>query len=65
MNAQTKFYTDRLAKLQGYMIVGTVFDEEGFFGLKLKKGKNEKIVWFYQDDEANGPGSFEIQDSIG
>ena len=37
--------------------------EEGFFGLEIRKGDKEYILWFLCDDEGNGPGSFEIQEA--
>ena len=55
------FYVEQLAKFVGYKVSGVVSSPDGFFGLKLKSGKSEKIVWFLSDDEGNAPGSFEVQ----
>lgn len=58
-----EFYLRRLQHLVGKEITGLVRsgpDEWGdeFFGLIVD---GRKIVWFLQDDEGNGPGSFSIE----
>jgi hypothetical protein len=44
--------------------MNTVTDnEDEFFGLQVKMPEGQtKVLWLYQDDEANGPGSFEMQE---
>ena len=56
------FYLGKLTQLNGYTVKNPVKTGDGqFFGLLLKKkGSPDKVVWFLQDDEGNGPGSFEI-----
>ena len=55
------YYTDRLEKLVGGKIVGVVTDEE-FFGFVVQVRNKRVVLWFLQDDEGNGPGSFELND---
>jgi hypothetical protein len=59
-----EFYLNELSQLISGQVVNTVTDtEEEFFGLQIKMPEGEtKVLWFYRDDEANGPGSFEISD---
>lgn len=59
-----EFYIKQLNNLVGGFIMNTVSDtEQEFFGLQIRMlDGNHKVLWFYQDDEANGPGSFEIID---
>lgn len=65
---KTEFYLAQLRPLVGGTItnltrsgVDEVFGDE-FFGLEVTQPTGEKfIVWFYADNEGNGPGSFEIQ----
>ena len=59
-----EYYLTQLNKLVKGTITSTITDgEDEFFGLevKLPDGKR-KTLWFLQDDEGNGPGSFEIGD---
>ena len=61
MNKVTKFYTEQLSQLVGSKVKSVVNDGKGFFGLEIIfPNKEEKVIWFLQDDEGNGPGSFEI-----
>lgn len=55
------FYAEQLAKFVGCKVSGVVTSPDGFFGLKIKSGRMENIVWFLRDDEGNGPGSCEVQ----
>lgn len=56
------FYTKQLDPLIGGKITSVISDSDGeFFGLEVTKGKKTFVIWFLQDDEGNGPGSFEIQ----
>jgi len=58
------YYTEKLAAFVGGKITGVAFDNdgEGFFGIKVKVGRKENIIWFLRDDEGNGPGSFDVQE---
>lgn len=59
------FYCKELQPLMDGKVVNTAQDPEGeFFGLviELPTGK-QKILWILQDDEGNGPGSFDINDA--
>ena len=60
------WYLKQLAPLVGGMIIGLtedISDDEGFFGLIVhQKDGSTVVVWFYRDDEGNGPGSFIIDD---
>ena len=57
------FYVKILNELRGFKILGGVKDRgEEFFGLKVEKNGDAKVIWFLMDDEGNGPGSFEIQE---
>jgi hypothetical protein len=60
---RNEFYTDKLAALAGFTIVGAVTDTEGeFFGLQLRAPSGIlSTLWLLSDDEGNGPGSFELQ----
>jgi len=63
------FYCKKLAQLVGWEVVEVAFGKDGFFGLVFQKEnktgclKNieKKILWIFRDDEANGPGSFSIE----
>ena len=60
---QTDFYFEKLKPLVGRKIIGLVQDPDGeFFGVTVEAGNNQSAqhVFFLQDDEGNGPGSFEI-----
>ena len=60
----SKFYIKQLEQLVGGRVVGCAKDtQEGFLGLVVKTKAGKRIVWFLCDDEGNGPGSFEIQDT--
>lgn len=63
-DAALRYYLAQLRTLIGYKITGIATDEdEEFFGLKLTHPDGTtKILFLLSDDEANGPGSFEIQD---
>ena len=60
---KNQFYTDKLAALAGFTIVGAVTDTEGeFFGLQLRAPSGIlSTLWLLSDDEGNGPGSFDLQ----
>jgi len=61
-NKTTQFYLKQLEVLVGGKVIGLVHDEaEEFYGVRIQK-KDGTIVamWILQDDEGNGPGSFEI-----
>jgi len=64
-------YYDELDKVLHGTIKEVVLDEgdEEFFGLRIElptspylRQVDEVILWFYKDDEGNGPGSFHIQE---
>jgi len=59
-----RFYVDQLSKLVGYKVSGILSDKDDeFFGLTLRGPSGDwKALWFLQDDEGNGPGSFAIGD---
>ena len=63
MNKEQTHNTKHLHKLVGNVISGTVIDKEGFFGLELWNPRTNKrlALWLLRDEEANGPGSFNIQ----
>jgi hypothetical protein len=60
------YYLQQLQAFVGAKIVGLAradaeYDE--FFGFVVElPNKERKVILFLQDDEGNGPGSFEIQD---
>ena len=54
------FYTDKLDKIAGGKIVCTISDGKEEFGLCIQKGGKVYDLWFLQDDEGNGPGSFDL-----
>lgn len=56
-----EFYCRKLDALTNGTIVGPAAAPDGFVGLAVR-GKDAKvrILWILQDDEGNGPGSFEI-----
>lgn len=61
---ENDYYTKILNHFSGSIIERAVSDKEGkFFGIQIKTplGKH-KIIWFYRDDEGNGPGAFQVQD---
>jgi len=62
---RSKFYIKQLEQLVGGQVVGCATDgsPEGFVGLVVKTKSGKKIVWFLCDDEGNGPGSFDIQNT--
>lgn len=63
MNAD--FYCEKLKPLFGATVTGIArdFDNE-FFGLEFKLADGStKTLWILQDDEGNGPGSFDIEDA--
>lgn len=64
MNSAQEFYCRRLAALTGGTITGPAATPDGFVGLAVcgKDGKT-RILWILQDDEGNGPGSFEIDEA--
>lgn len=67
------YYVKQLEQLVGGIVADVVWDEEEedgvfgvetYFGLEIVMPDGKRmIVWFYQDDEGNGPGSFEIQEA--
>lgn len=55
----------QLVRLIGYEIVKVLQSPdketgEIYLGLLLKKGKDEKTLWFLKDEEDNGAGFFQI-----
>jgi hypothetical protein len=65
---ELKFYLGRLKQFVGGRIIGTVHSEpdelgDRFFGLQIRTNGKTQFLWFLQDDEGNGPGSFDIQDA--
>lgn len=61
------YFIDELERLVDTMIVGVVVSGKGYeryYGLKIDDPIMEKgyILWFLRDEEANGPGSFVIED---
>jgi hypothetical protein len=60
------FYTKRLNQLIGGKVTTSFIIEEGseiFYGIDIKMPNGEiKYLVFLSDDEANGPGSFQIGD---
>lgn len=65
MAGPADFYLSRLQPLLGGEIVGLIRSggdpEEEFFGLQIQDLKGAKWnLWFLQDPEGNGPGSFEL-----
>jgi hypothetical protein len=59
-----KFYQKQLETLTGGVVVGSVYDGHEFFGLCIMKDNVPYYLWMLQDDEGNGPGSFEIMKGV-
>lgn len=60
------YFIKSLVNLIGYKVVqvlGTQSNglEEPYLGLLLKKGADERQLWFLQDEEDNGAGFFSIE----
>jgi hypothetical protein len=59
---QVEFYAKQLLPIIGGVITGVAVDEnDEFFGLRIAKNSQIKVLWILQDDEGNGPGSFSIE----
>ncbi len=59
------FVIEDLKTLVGGTIVGVATQQgqlvdDGFFGLKVEVKGKIKNIWILRDEEANGPGSYEI-----
>ena len=52
---------EELKELTGARVIGFV-ENEDTFGLWLDRLGKRFYVWFYQDGECNGPGSFIIEE---
>ena len=62
INRQQEFYCRKLGDLAGGTIIGTAAAPDGFFGLVIRAQDGVKrILWILQDDDGNGPGSFDIE----
>ena len=53
-------YREELTQLSGAEVMGFVNDSESY-GLVLTRGKTVFTLWFYTDEECNGPGAFIIE----
>ena len=64
------FYVGELAKYTGWTVSGPIrtpkhlTQDEARFGLALTSpdGKRKVALWILQDDEDNGPGSFNVDE---
>ena len=60
------YFMKSLRKLVGYNVVNVLQAPdsetgEPYLGLLLRKGADERAIWFLRDEENNGAGFFDIE----
>jgi len=71
--SENDYFLRQISTIIGSRVIGAVVTppiegnsyDDKFYGLKLQKTDGTiKYIWFLQDEECNGPGSFSIEDPI-
>lgn len=64
MKSDARYCAQMLQSVVGAKIVAIVESEDGddySFGLRIKKGKTEEIIWIDRDAECNSPGFAKVE----